>query len=85
MSCAFLYITTLYLQLTFFDLFKKATAPPSAICRTPSALASKAFANDSQAASTLYTMAVLWCTVVYQAKLLHDMDKSGREPVMFKE
>ncbi|ROL47102.1 hypothetical protein DPX16_18900 [Anabarilius grahami] len=52
--------------------WKAKASHPFKPCRTVSALASRAFAADGQAASALHTMEVLQ---VFQAKLLHDMDE----------
>lgn len=54
----------------------------SKLCRTMSALTSKSFSADGQAASALHIMAVLQ---VYQAQLLRDMDKSVLDPADFKK
>lgn len=46
------------------------------------ALAKRVYAASGQAGSALHTMTVLQ---VFQSKLLHDMDESGRDPNVFKE
>ncbi|ROI27680.1 GRB2-associated-binding protein 3 [Anabarilius grahami] len=61
--------------------WKTKASHPSKPCRTTSALASRAFATDGQAASALHTIAVQ----IYQPKLLSDMNESGPDPAKFKE
>ncbi len=46
------------------------------------ALVNRAYAVAGQASSALHMMAVLQ---VFQAKLLHDLDESGRDSNTFKE
>ncbi len=60
----------------------KAAAHPSKLCRLTSSLANRAYAAAGQAGSALHTMSVLQ---EFQAKLLRDMDESGRDPNAFTE
>ncbi|ROL41974.1 hypothetical protein DPX16_19823 [Anabarilius grahami] len=62
--------------------WKTKRSLPSKPCRTTSALAGRAYASAGQAASTLHSMAIFQ---VFQAKLLHSMDKSGVEETAFRD
>ncbi|ROL49022.1 hypothetical protein DPX16_16637, partial [Anabarilius grahami] len=50
--------------------------------RTTLALAGRGYTSAGQAASTLHSMAVL---LVYQVKLLRDLDEAGHDSATFKE
>lgn len=60
----------------------KAAAHPSKPCSLTSSFANRAYAAADQASSSLHMMSVLQ---VFQAKLLWDMDESGRDPNAFTE
>ncbi len=60
----------------------KAAVHPLKPCSMTSALANRAYAAAGQAGSALHMMSVLQ---VFQAKLLQDMDESGRDPGTFTE
>ncbi len=62
--------------------WKIKPAHPSKPCRMTSALARGAYSSAGQAASALYSMAVLQ---VFQAKLLRSVDESNLNPTAFSE